>query len=183
MVFHDFPWLATGEGGHTMLIYYNAIIMKQGSCSVFCAGPFMSHHDSALFQKAGSISLRTGSLSRIDVLYLSPGAPPGFPPSWLSPASKPLYLKKKMQWIKRFFPFIFWPLHTMILIPIRKCRGCSTSPLQANLQHQLGGLQLTQFWHHLPRNCIRFHRLGTSSHKPPPILLMTTASPGCYLCF
>ena len=64
-----------------MPIYYNAIIMKQGLCSIFCAGTFVSHCDSALFQKVGTAGLRTGSLSCIDVLYLSPGAPPEFPPS------------------------------------------------------------------------------------------------------
>ena len=64
-----------------MLIYYNAIIMKQGSCSIFCSGTFMSSHDSVLFQKAGTTGLRTGSLSCMDVLYLSPGAPLEFPPS------------------------------------------------------------------------------------------------------
>ena len=64
-----------------MLIYYNAIIMKQGSCSIFCAGASMIHHDSALFQKAGTTGLRTGSLSCIDVLYLSLGAPLEFPSS------------------------------------------------------------------------------------------------------
>ena len=64
-----------------MLISYNAIIMKQGSCSIFCAGAFMSHHDSALFQKLGTTCFRTGSPSDIDVLYLNPGAPQGFPPS------------------------------------------------------------------------------------------------------
>ena len=62
-----------------MLIHYNAIIMKQGSCSIFCAVAFMSHHDSVLFHKAGTTGL-TGSLSRMDVLYLSPGAPLEFPP-------------------------------------------------------------------------------------------------------
>ena len=87
MVSHDFPWLATREEGLTMLIYYNAIVMKQGPCSIFCAGAFMSHHDSALFHKAEATSLRTGCLSCMAVLYLSPGAPPEFPPSRLSPAS------------------------------------------------------------------------------------------------
>ena len=57
-----------------MLIYYNAIIMKQRSCSIFCAGAVISHHDSALFQKAGTTGLRTGSLSCMDVLCLSQGA-------------------------------------------------------------------------------------------------------------
>ena len=70
-----------------MLIYCNAIILKHRSCSIFCAGIFMSHHDSVPFQKSGTTGLRTGSLSCIHVLYLSPGAPPEFPPSWLSPAS------------------------------------------------------------------------------------------------
>ena len=83
VVSHDFPWLAAG----TMLVYYNGIIMKQGSCSIFCTGAFMSHHDSVLFQRAGATHLRTGSLSCIDVLHLSPGAPTEFPPPWLSPAS------------------------------------------------------------------------------------------------
>ena len=41
----------------------------------------MIHHDSALSQKVGTTGLRTGSLSCIDVLYLSPGAPPEFSPS------------------------------------------------------------------------------------------------------
>ena len=59
--------------------------MKEGSCSIFCTGTFMSHHDSALFQKAGTTGLSTGSLSCLDVLYLSPGAPPEFPPSYLLP--------------------------------------------------------------------------------------------------
>ena len=48
----------------------------------------MIHHDSALSQKVGTTGLRTGSLSCIDVLYLSPGAPPEFPLSCLSPASE-----------------------------------------------------------------------------------------------
>ena len=78
VIFLDWP---LEKGGHTMLIYYNDIIMKQGSYSVFCTGAFMSHHDSVFFQKAGTTGLRTGSLSRMDVLYLSPGAPPEFPPS------------------------------------------------------------------------------------------------------
>ena len=43
-----------------MLIYYNAIIMKQGSYRIFCAGAFMIHHDSVLFQKAGTTGHRTG---------------------------------------------------------------------------------------------------------------------------
>ena len=45
------------------------------------AGAFMSHHDSELFQKTRTIGPRRGSLSCIDVLYLSPGAPLEFPPS------------------------------------------------------------------------------------------------------
>ena len=64
-----------------MLIYYNDIIIKQGSCSVFWAGAFMIHHDSVLFQKTGTTRLRTGSLSCTAVLYLSPGAPLEFTPS------------------------------------------------------------------------------------------------------
>ena len=64
------------------LIYCNAIIMKQGSCSIFCAGAVMTHHDTALFQKAGTTGLRTGSLSCIDVPCPSPGAPPEFSHSW-----------------------------------------------------------------------------------------------------
>ena len=63
--------------------------MNQGSCSIFCAGAFMSHHDSVLFQKGGTTGLTTGSLSCIDVLYLSPGAPPEFPPSYLLPQLLP----------------------------------------------------------------------------------------------
>ena len=43
----------------------------------------MIHHDLALFQKVGTTGFRTGSLSYMDVLYLSPGAPPEFPPSYL----------------------------------------------------------------------------------------------------
>ena len=61
--------------------------MKQGSCSIFCAGTFMIHHDSVLFQKAGTTGLRTGPLSSIIVLYISPGAPLEFPSFSLSPAS------------------------------------------------------------------------------------------------
>ena len=38
-----------------MLIYYNAIIMKQGSCSIFCACAVMIHHDSVPFQKVGQL--------------------------------------------------------------------------------------------------------------------------------
>ena len=37
-----------GERSPTILIYYNAIIMKQGSCSI-CKCAFMIHHDSSLF--------------------------------------------------------------------------------------------------------------------------------------
>ena len=54
--------------------------MNQGSCSIFSAGAFMTRHDSVLFQKAETTGLRTGSLSCIPVLYLSPGVPPEFPP-------------------------------------------------------------------------------------------------------
>ena len=73
--------------GPTMLIYYDAVIMKQGSCSIFWAGAVVIHHDSVLFQKGGGqpTSLRTGSLSCIDVFCLSPEAPPEFPPSYLRP--------------------------------------------------------------------------------------------------
>ena len=35
----------------------------------------MIHHDSGLFQKVVTTGLRIGSLSHINVLYLSPGAP------------------------------------------------------------------------------------------------------------
>ena len=45
----------------------------------------MIHHDSALSQKAGTTDLRTGSLSCIDGLYLSPEAPLEFPPSHILP--------------------------------------------------------------------------------------------------
>ena len=78
MIFLDWP---PEKGGHTVLIYDNANIMKQESCSIFCSGAFMSHRDSVLFQKAGTTGLRTGSLSCIADLYLSPGAPPEFLPS------------------------------------------------------------------------------------------------------
>ena len=64
-----------------MLIYFNAVIMKQGSCSIFCAGAFMIHHDSGLFQEAGTTDLRTGFLSCIDEPCPSPGAPLEFPHS------------------------------------------------------------------------------------------------------
>ena len=63
-----------------MLIYYNAITMKQGLCSIFCAGTAIIHHNPVLFQKAWKSGLRTGSLSYIDFLYLSPGAPLESPP-------------------------------------------------------------------------------------------------------
>ena len=82
MIFLDWP---PEKGGHTMLIYYNAIIMKQRSGSIFCSGVYMIHYYSVLFQKAGTTGLRTRSLSRVDVLYLRPGAPPEFPPSHLLP--------------------------------------------------------------------------------------------------
>ena len=68
-----------------MLIYFNAIITKKGSCSIFCAGAFMSHHDSAASPESGTTGLRTGSLSSVNDLYLSPGAPPEFPPSYFMP--------------------------------------------------------------------------------------------------
>ena len=79
MIFFD---CQLGEREPAMLIYCNAIIMKQGSCSIFCAGAVMTHHDTALFQKAGTTGLRTGSLSCIDVPCPSPGAPPEFSHSW-----------------------------------------------------------------------------------------------------
>ena len=60
-----------------MLSYYNAVIMKQGSHSIFCEGAVMIHCDSALFQKAGT----AGSLSCIGVLCLSPGPLLEFPHS------------------------------------------------------------------------------------------------------
>ena len=72
-----------------MLFYYNAIIMKKGSHSIVCAGAFTIHHDSALFQKAGTTGFRTGSLFCFVVLYLSPGAPLEFPPSYLVPQLHP----------------------------------------------------------------------------------------------
>ena len=78
MIFPDWP---AGQGGPTMLSYYNAVIMKQESYSIFCADEVMSHHDSVLFQKAGATSLRTWSLCCIDALCLSPGTPLEFPPS------------------------------------------------------------------------------------------------------
>ena len=68
-----------------MLIYYNAIVMKQGSRSIFCKGAVMIHHDLALSQKVGTTGLRTGSLSYTDVLYLSPEALREFPHSYLLP--------------------------------------------------------------------------------------------------
>ncbi|KAF6120095.1 hypothetical protein HJG60_010421 [Phyllostomus discolor] len=67
-----------------MLIYCNAIKMKQGSCSI-CTVAFMIHHDSALFLKAGTTCPRTGSLSYINVLYLSSGAPLEFSPDYFLP--------------------------------------------------------------------------------------------------
>ena len=58
-----------------MLIYCNDIIMKQGSYSFFCAGAVMIHHDSAVFQKVGTMGLRRGSLSCFSVVCLNPGVP------------------------------------------------------------------------------------------------------------
>ena len=62
-------------GCGTMFIYHNAIIMKQGPCSIFCEGAFMIHHDSALFQKARTTGLRTESVSCINVPCRRPGVP------------------------------------------------------------------------------------------------------------
>ena len=64
-----------------MQIYYNVIIVKQGSCSIFCEGAIMIHRDSVLFQKAWTNGLRTGSLSCISVPCPSPGVPLEFPHS------------------------------------------------------------------------------------------------------
>ena len=60
-----------------MLIYYNAITMKQGLCSIFCAGTAIIHHNPVLFQKAWKSGLRTELLSCVDVLCLSPGGTSG----------------------------------------------------------------------------------------------------------
>ena len=68
-----------------MLIYYGAVVMKRRPCSIFCAGAFTIHHDSEFFQTAGTTGLSPGSLSCVDALYLSPGAPAAFPPSCLLP--------------------------------------------------------------------------------------------------
>ena len=66
MIFFD---CQLGEREPAMLIYCNAIIMKQGLRNVFCISAVISHRDSALFQKAGATGLRTGPLSRTDVLW------------------------------------------------------------------------------------------------------------------
>ena len=84
--------------------------MKQGSCSIFCAGAVTSHWDSALFQKVGAIGLRTGSLSSIDVICPSPRAPLEFPHSWLSYAStspRGMILKNLLGIVERRRSF-FW---------------------------------------------------------------------------
>ena len=73
MIFLDCP---QGERDPTMLIYYNAIIMKQESCSIFYTGAVMTHHDSVLFQKDGATCVGTASLSCINVFCPIPGAPP-----------------------------------------------------------------------------------------------------------
>ena len=57
MIFLDCP-----PRGGAMLTYYTAVMMKQGSCSILCTDAVMICHNSALFQKAGATSLRTGSL-------------------------------------------------------------------------------------------------------------------------
>lgn len=113
---HDFPWVPSGGGCPKMLIYSNAIVKKQGSCSNFCTDTIMICHDSVLFQRAGTTSLRRGSLSfnkgpflvlehlwsflipeepvleqglcAVSMSFVSPGAPSAFPHSWLSPASQ-----------------------------------------------------------------------------------------------
>ena len=54
----------------------------------------MSHHDSLLFQKSRTTGLRTGSLSCMDVLYLSPEAPLEFLPFYLLPQHQLIRLYK-----------------------------------------------------------------------------------------
>ena len=87
MIFLDCP---PGERGTTMLMYYNVIIMKQGSRSIFCTGIVMIHYESVLFQRVATTCLRTGSLSCMDALCLSPRAPPDSPASTLLVAQSPL---------------------------------------------------------------------------------------------
>lgn len=62
------------------------------------------------------------------------------------------------------------------------CGGGRSSPTSPSKAQNIsrGACNLTQFWHHLPRESIRFHRLGVQAYK--------TASPlphqtGGYLCF
>ena len=43
---------------------------------------------------------------------------------------------------------------------------------------------LTEFWHYLPGNSIRIHRLRAQSHKTlPPLTKMPITSPGYHPCF
>ena len=58
-----------------MLIYYNSMIMKQGSCkdhrSIFCAAAIKIYHDSALFQEVWQLVLeQVCSVSMSFVLVL-----------------------------------------------------------------------------------------------------------------
>ena len=41
---------------------------------------------------------------------------------------------------------------------------------------------LNQFWHYLPRDSVRSHRLRAQSYKTAPTLLTPITNPGC-LCF
>ena len=70
MIFLDCP---PGQRRPAMLIYYNAIIMKQGSGRIFCAGAVTIHHDSVLFQKAVQLVLEEGLCPVLMSLVLALG--------------------------------------------------------------------------------------------------------------
>lgn len=64
-----------------------------------------------------------------------------------------------------------------VLRPISKvCKSWDTSSLSKDP---------TQFWHYLPRDCVRFHRLRIQSYKAArtPKLQTPVASPGCCQVF
>lgn len=76
-----------------------------------------------------------------------------------------------------FFTLMVLP-HSTLLTP----NVSSFSPPSHSLWHQLGVIQLIQFWCSLPGDNVRSHRLRSQSHKTVPTpLQMPVASPGCHL--
>lgn len=89
----------------------------------------------------------------------------------------------------RFVNVSFFPckMGLMILIPIRDVSNVFHTTKQTILQHQMGVLWSSQFWHCLPGDNVKCQRLRAQPHKtaPHPLhsLQMTITNPGFHLCF